>query len=500
MIKFGEYLPDIAPLENPGLLIAENIIPSSSGYIPCPSPAPFSANAIDSRPSGADSFRSTSDANGKIYTIVGTADKLYNFDASSFTDISRMGGYATADGESWEFAQWGNQVVATNFSDEMQVVDLGSPPFDDLSTDAPKARHLAVIDNFLVVANTWDATDLFQPTRVRWAGRGSITDWVFDPATQADSQDLHNSNGFIQKVVGGEFGLVFQERSITRMSYIGSPLIFQFDEVESERGALAANSVVKVGSSVFYLAQDGFFAFNGQDSIPIGDGKIDQTFFDDVDITLLNRMSVDLYPGENIVVWSYQSTSAPNDMPDTLLFYNYSRDSEVRWAYAKIDNFIILSPISTAYTLDGLDAVSTNIDALPDPPPDDISLDSKVWMGSINLLATINPDLGLSLLNGSPLDSTIITGEAWYDEPQRTQVTLIRPHIDRNTGLITAQIGCRNLESEAVSFGAISTLNSAGYIPVRANARFMRAKFNVIGSYNRAQGFDIISTTPTGRR
>jgi hypothetical protein len=43
----------------------------------------------------------------------------------------------------------------------------------------------------------------------------------------------------VQKVVGGEYGLVFQERAVWKMTYIGSPVIFQFDLIERSRGAFA---------------------------------------------------------------------------------------------------------------------------------------------------------------------------------------------------------------------------------------------------------------------
>lgn len=498
MIEFGEYLPDVAPLENKGLLNCENILPASSGYRPFPGPSQISSNTIDARPQGAYSARGQANTS-TIYTFIGNATKLYSFAGSTFTDVSIAAGYTTGADETWEFVSWGYDVIATNFTDVIQNVTLGAPPFANLAGTPPKARHIAVVDNFLVVGNTWDAADLFQPQRVRWAGIGTSTSWTVSATTQADFQDLKNDFGYIQKVVGGEFGLIFQERGITRMSYVGSPLVFQFDLVESNRGALAANSVVKVGDNVAYLASDGFFVFDGQQSIPIGDGKVDETFFNSVDIGNLDRMSVALYPNENIICWSYPSINATGAIPDTILLYNYSPGSKQRWAFASVDNYIIFNPISTAYTLDGLDAVSTNLDALPEPPPNDISLDSKYWQGSLNMLGMIDTSLGLSAFNSAPLNATIETGEAWLQEPSRAFISLIRPHIDKCSGTVTAQIAARNLESENISYGSACSVNSAGFIPVRANGRFMRAQFNLTGSFTDAQGFDIISTTPVGR-
>lgn len=496
MLDFGEYLPDVAPLENPGLVNAKNILPGSAGYQPVPGPSQISTNAMDARAQGGGSFRAQ-DNTDTIYTFIGNRTKIYDFAVTTFTDVSIAAGYTTAAEDSWEFAQWDDQVVATNFTDPMQVITLGAPPFANLGGSPPNARHLAVVDNFLVVGNTYDVADGYQPARVRWAGIGTITQWAVSATTQADFQNLRNDAGYIQKIIGGDVGYIFQERAITKMSYIGSPLVFQFDEIETARGALAANSVIKVGNNVAYLAQDGFFVFDGQQSIPIGDGKVDETFFNTVDITLLDRMTVALYPNENIICWSYASLTAMGQVPDTILLYNYAPNSKQKWSYANIDTYLLLNPISTAYTLDGLDAVSTNLDTLP------FSLDSKVWQGSINLLGIITPTFNLSLLNSTPLNATIETGEAWLQEPKRTFISLIRPHIDAssNSGVtITAQIAARNLEYEDISYGPACSLNSAGFIPVRANARFMRAQFNLTGAFRDAQGFDIISTTPVGRQ
>lgn len=494
MLKFGEYLPDVTPLENPGLQDCRNVLPKTAGYSPVPSAVVQSTNAMDGRAQGAFSCRVTQSADGAIYTFVGTADKLYSYGPTSFSDVSKVGGYHVLADDTWEFAQWNNTVIATNISDPMQVITLGSPPFANLAGTPPQARHIAAVDNFIVVGNTYDAVDLYVPHRVRWSAIGDPTSWTVSATTQAGYLDLDAADGYIQKVVGGEFGLIFQERAITRMSYIGAPLVWQFDKLESDRGALAANSVVAVGDRVVYLSEDGFMAFDGEQSIPIGDAKVDETFFANVDIANLTHMSVALYPTENIIVWSFASLDSTGLLNDTLFFYNYSPNSQQRWAYAKMDNYQLLTPISQGYTLDGLDVVSTNLDT-----GIIYSLDSKVWQGSLNLLATITSDFKLAIVNGPPLDATIETGESWLEQPNRTFISLIRPHINLAQGTVTVQIAARNLESEPISYGPVCTMNNQGYVPVRANGRFMRAVFNITGSFQNAQGFDLVTQTNVGR-
>ncbi len=68
----------------------------------------------------------------------------------------------------------------------------------------------------------------------------------------------------MQGVTGGEFGLVLLERSIVRMSYVGTPLIFQFDNIARNRGCFEPNSVIQWQGITYFLGDDGFYACDGQ--------------------------------------------------------------------------------------------------------------------------------------------------------------------------------------------------------------------------------------------
>src|SRR5690606_20449628 len=86
-----------------------------------------------------------------------------------WTDVSRYGGYTTLDGEAWEFVQWKNRVLATNFNDWPQFIDFGGAEFDDLTSDL-RGRHIAVVRDHVVFCNTWDPVDGEVPERVQLVG------------------------------------------------------------------------------------------------------------------------------------------------------------------------------------------------------------------------------------------------------------------------------------------------------------------------------------------
>lgn len=112
---------------------------------------------------------------------------------------------------------------------------------------------------------------------MQWSAINNATSWTADPATLADFQDLPGDGGWIQKVVGGDYGVIIQERAVFRMDFVGSPLIFQFNQVLRNIGTPIPNSVVSYRDLVFFLSEDGFYVFDGSQAHPIGENRVDRT-------------------------------------------------------------------------------------------------------------------------------------------------------------------------------------------------------------------------------
>lgn len=488
---FGQYLPDQADLDNPGLTVVSNVLPLGNSYQPMRSASVYSS-ALTAANQGAYSTR---DKTGATYTFAGDETKLYLLSNAVYSDVSKSGGYSTDSEVWWRFTTYNNQVIATNYEDDIQIMTLGGSNFSDLSATAPKARDVGVVKNFLVCINTNDSTDGAVPHRVRWSSFTDITDWTVSSTTQADFQNLEGVGGWNQRIIGGEYGVIFQERSIWRMTYVGSPLVFQFDEVEQDRGTPAPGSVVKVGDNIAYLDNRGFYIFDGQRSQPIGSNQVDSTFWKNVDENYLYRMSAVSDPENQLIYWGYTSTGATNGRIDTILVYNYSPTSRMRWSrITNVDLQSFFPSLSEGYTLEGLDSVSSSLDSLA------FSLDSRAWMGNINLLSGFNADNKQVNFDGAAMDATLETQEAQLFEGQRTHITLVRPLVDGSSSTVKIQIGERNLLSESVNFQSEISTNSTGDCPVRSNARYHRARVKITGGFDHAQGIEVIQARAAGRR
>ena len=126
MIEFGEWKPDLMPLANDGLTVCTNVIPSIHEYLPVPSPQELGSTTLTGTVTGGIAVRGISDV-GVTYNFIGTISKIYLLTNNQFSDVSIAGGYSGQNYEDrWEFAQVGNDIIATNFVDAIQTYTFRS--------------------------------------------------------------------------------------------------------------------------------------------------------------------------------------------------------------------------------------------------------------------------------------------------------------------------------------------------------------------------------------
>lgn len=483
-LPLGQWLPDQPALNNPGVTVARNCLPRATGYGPLASPTVFSP-AMAAMARGAFAAK---DKDGNSYTVAGTAAKLYQLTAAAATDRTRVSGgdYSLGDDSYWRFVKWGEDVLATCFDEVIQTLTLGNANFAALAGTPPQARHIAVVRDFVVLGNLYDASNGNRPNAVAWCDAGDNTEWA---SNQADSQVLYGDGGWVQGIVGGEYGTIFQETSIVRMTYEGPPTFFRFDVVEQNRGVLAAGSIVPVGPLTFYLGQTGFFAFDGTRSRPIGLGRVDHTFLGMVDREYLHRISGAADPINKMVVWAYPSVNAKaSGVPDRLLIYDYGHD---KWSEAEVDTQRVFSGLTSAIDLDTADNFADDIDVAGAP-----SLDSRVYSGGELLLGGFSTDHEMTTFNGDAMVARIETAEAQFNPAGLTRLRSARPHAD---GTVTVCHGIRATQRDVVDYQGLVAPNSyTGAVDLRTTSRFVRMRFD-LRDWTEAQAIDV-DVMPVGRR
>ncbi len=492
MIEFGDLQADLPTYKNSGALKVDNVIPLQKGYQALPG---FQALTTSGLTNAAVGLFTSFSASGST-NYAGDKTKLYQMNNSLvFIDKSKAGGYSNSTTENardfWAFTQFGTNIIATNFADNIQKFDEGTDSaFSDLV--ALKAKYIAVIRDFVVAGYTTESSTTYNQ-RVKWSGINDSSTWTPSQSTQSGFQDIVGSHGNIQAIVGGESaGVIFMEKAIYRMSYVGVPLIFQFDKIADNIGAFAPKSVASYGNQVFFLAQDGFYKLTGgQQLTPIGNGKVNNFFFDDLSSNLDGITSA-IDPNNSIVVWSYRGGGADGTTNNKFLIYNYAVD---KWSTGSgLDLEFVASASQEAFTtLESLDVLG-NLDNLTR------SLDSYYYGEGIVGLAGFNSEHKFGKFLATSLSATVDTTEFEGAENKRSTLINCRPIVDgtSNTTVTVTPI-TRNSQLDTISVGDAVSTNDSGACPLRSTSRYHRVRVNVTGNFNTLSGVDIEARPEGGR-
>lgn len=371
-------------------------------------------------------------------------------------------GYTTASNERFRFTQFGDVVIATNNSQRLQSWTLGtSTAFRNLSDDAPIAKFITVVRDFVVCANVKESGTQ-QQYRVQWSGLNDETTWTSSQVTQSDYQDLPDG-GQIVGIRGGEFGVIFLERAIYRMSYIGTPFVFQFDNISRNKGCSVAGSIAQYAGITFYLSDDGFYMCDGQQVIPIGTEKVDRWFFANAAASDFPNMSAAVDPLRKLVLWNFLAI----DGTRKLIIYNFATK---KWTYAIAGSSYISEATTAALTLDQIDSISASIDAL------DQSLDSPLFLGGKYFLGG-TLDTRVITYTGTYLTGNIQTGDIGS---QRSVITLVRPQIDNGSASIS--VASRQQLDDEIVYGTAVQASSENRVSLRSGGNYHRIQITPTGN------------------
>ena len=471
-VDFTEWLPD-QPGVVGALTNAFNVYPKAVGYGAFPLEEDYSAAASED----LNSVFAGKDDSGNTKIFAGGSTKLFLFDATDLS-LDDVSGTTYTSTTRWNFAQFGSFVLATNNQDQIQYADLATTTvFADLSASAPTAKLLTVVRDFVVTGNTSTGSN-----EVRWSGINNPTGtWGSVAVTQADFQRIPDG-GEIRGLTGGEFGLVLLERSIVRMSYVGSPLVFQFDNIARNLGCYESNSVVQWQGITYFLADDGFYSCNGQAIEPIGAEKVNRFFWDSLREDLIDSMSTAVDPFRNLVMWGYPSQENTYRL---LIYHTVTK----RWSFADTGLNRIANLFTPGITLEGLDAFSASLDALQ------TSLDSRQWVGGKFLVGGVS-GAKVSTFSGPNKTARITTADL-ETGGNMSMVTLAKPIVDG--GSASVAIASRMNLSQAVSFNTEVAADSENRVGLRSLGRYHRLRVIPSGEWTTAIGTEI-EINPAGMR
>jgi hypothetical protein len=441
-LPFGPWLPDLAPA--PGNVArAENVYPVTNGYRPVRAFLPITP-ALPERFTGGGAWVSST---GETSLLAGTANKLLRYENLDW-DVK----LTALTVERWGFAQYGDLVIGVNGGAPIKF-DLIAGTASNLGGSPPDASLVAQVRDFVVLAG--DPADIITVT---WSGFNDAEQWT-SGTNQSDSQQML-SGGEVMGLAGGEYGTVLQRDRVVRMTYVGGEVVFQFDEIASNVGCMAKGSSVQAGQLVFFLSERGFMVSTGTGVTPIGNERVDRTFFarySREDITNTIRAAVD--PRNTLVVWSMPGT------PGALWCYNWALE---RWSIIETSVAGVFSGFTTSTSLEALSALYPGgLETIP------YSLDDPRFTGGNPLLLLADATSVVGSLSGETMPALVETVDTEPMAGRTGRYWAARALSDDVTGAIRLDLRRRAGDVEAITTS--NPIRANGDVPLRCSGRYVRA-------------------------
>lgn len=388
-------------------------------------------------------------ANGNRYTLVGTGTS-----ASSGT---------------------GPSTTVAGIADGTAVWDYQSGP-------PPNARYLATPKNFLMLGNTSDPIGGLGPQRVWWSINGDATSFPA-PGSNAAIQGMSDFNDF-RGDLGQITGLVdslayadaaiFFRHAVWRGLFVGPPDVFDFFPAENVRGCPCPNSIVPLGSLVYYRGEDGFYSFDGNTSTPIGADKFDRWFLANVNQAYPQNVIGAPDVVNRAIVWIFPSLYSGDGTPDTGLIYRWDIQRAAMITFGPGVVAWVMRLLSLGVTLDGFAALGFNdLDTIP------ASLDSSAWIGGALQLGAVDGAGHLAFFNGPVMAAQVGTNTVQLTPGRRSFVQSARPLVQITAGVPSIAVAGRvNLYDPEV-FGTAVPPDVSGECPQRVDARYHDAMVTI---------------------
>jgi len=465
-ILFGDWLPDQPAVASEGLSKADGVAAIAGGYAPIAGFAPMKNGTLAARCIGAGGYRHA-DA---PYLFAATTSNIYSYSTSGYTSLAS--GLAGARDLGVRFCPYGAFMLATNGTDPIKRFDPASPgTMTSLGGSPPTARYLGVVRGF-VVAGYAGGSGL----RVAWSDNGNSASWAPGGASEAGQYDMAGG-GDVTGIVGGEYGLVFQEDRILRMTYTADDTVWQFDEIVTDAGCAAPKSLASWGKTSFFWSNRGFMTCDGVSVQAIGDEKVDRTFRSLIDRGYFGAMSAAVDPTRALYI-----IAVPSADPVTSVFlYNYA---EGRWTTATLTSEFLFSALSLSSSVEDLDSVYPSIDA------DGLTLDGAALRGGVPSIMLFDGTHRLGTLSGPPIAATITDATRELAPGRRSRIRNIRPLTDAAAAAVT--VAGANRRGDAMAETRYPQPQANGAFRCRENWNLTRVTLSIPAGtgWTYAQGYD----------
>lgn len=263
------------------------------------------------------------------YWVTGCLAKLYAYDGTAQYDITPTPAPTGAVDDRYTGGFFNGVLIVNNSIDVPWAWggNTGTPAAALTAWDSTwRAFSLRPFKNFLVAFGMKKGSAIY-PHMVKWSGLavpGAVpSSWnEADPASDAGEVDLaETADTIVDGLPMGDQMIVYKERSMYSMRFVGGQDIFAFQRIPGETGILARGCVVDTPIGHVVLTSGDVVVHQGGAATSICDGVIRKFIFSTMNSILANRSFVVSNPQKAEVLICFPS--ADSTVCDTAAVYNW---------------------------------------------------------------------------------------------------------------------------------------------------------------------------------
>ena len=381
----------------------------------------------------------------------------------------------TVTQRSWSLDNWGQDLVGCYTNGPAYVwippISAGNVATLITGTDVPlyMTGLFVAMPERQIMAYGAEGGGTQDPLLIRWCDVGDYTSWTATATNQAGSFRISSGSAIIGGLQFSQSALFFTDIELWSAQYLGFPLVWGFNKIGIGCGLVAQRAVAKLGPTVFWMSQQGFFSYNGSSVEPL-----------------------------RCTVWDFVFNNIDLSSTDDIFAAANSAFNEIWWFFPTIGSGGAVTSYVKYNTLDGV--------------WDYGSLARSAWVDQSILGPPIGADYNGLLQQhetANDLDGTAMASWAnsgWFaisDGDNTIYLERFLPDFIFNSGgSVTLTIETVNYVGDTPQIWGPYTVTSATeFVIVRARARLMSIRIDstgILGNFWR-NGKSVYSSAPAGR-
>lgn len=350
-----------------------------------------------------------------------------------------------------------------------------------------RCKAIRPFKNFLVALHITKGATVY-PHMVKWsdaADPGTVpASWdEADPSKFAGEQDLaETSDWMVDCLPLGDANIIYKQRSMYAMRFIGGTQVFEFRRLPGNYGMLTQGCAVDTPKGHVVLAAGDVILHNGGEPQSIVSGRLKSWLFDtQIDPTNVGKCFVSANPSRSEVWICYPNVG--QSTCTSALVWNWDTDT---WAVRSLPNITHASAGLLGYTSSdawSADSASWDSDSTAWNQDDLASPSAKM------LIASTAPGIYLvdsgTTFAGAAISSTLERSGMAFDDPERVKaIRSLVPRIDAPMGTqIQISFGASMTAEQSPTWSApvTYTVGSSFKADSFAAGRFLAVRFSDSG-------------------